>query len=211
MDIERIKTMAKKQGKSITYICKLIDRPKYYLNDVAKTEDRKIADVDLRTIAVDLNTSVEYLKGETDDPRFSLKDVGMKVLPFDGKGVRPVFGHASAGLGVVAHQEVLGYEEVDPGYDTDDYFWLQVDGDSMAPIIDDKDLVLVERGDPLESGNIQVVIVDDEEGFVKKVSIDDDTLTLHSFNPYYPPMTFGGSELSRIRNVGKVIELKRKF
>lgn len=211
MDIERIKTMAKKQGKSITYICKLIDRPKYYLNDVAKAEDRKIADVDLRTIAIDLNTSVEYLKGETDDPRFSLKDVGMKVLPFDGKGVRPVFGHASAGLGVVAHQEVLGYEEVDPGYDTDDYFWLQVDGDSMAPIIDDKDLVLVERGAPLESGNIQVVIVDDEEGFVKKVSIDDDTLTLYSFNPYYPPMIFGGSELSRIRNVGKVIELKRKF
>ena len=56
-----------------------------------------------------------------------------------------------------------------------------------------------------------VVIVEDEDGFIKKVSIDDDTLTLHSFNPYYPPMIFGGSELSRIRNVGKVVELKRKF
>lgn len=34
MNTDRIKQLAKKQSKTVTYICKLIDRPKYYLNDV---------------------------------------------------------------------------------------------------------------------------------------------------------------------------------
>lgn len=42
MNTDRIKQLAKKQGKTVTYICKLIDRPKYYLNDVAKAADREI-------------------------------------------------------------------------------------------------------------------------------------------------------------------------
>lgn len=165
----------------------------------------------LKKAAVLLDTSIEYLKGETDDPRFSLKALGMTTLPYEKEGVRPVFGHASAGKGVFAQQEVLGYEPVDPEYDDDEFFWLQVEGDSMAPTINDKDLVLVQRGVPLTAEGIMVVIVDDEEGFVKKVSIDDDTLWLTSINPYYPPRSFSGEELARIRCVGKVVELKRKF
>ncbi len=211
MDVSRIKNLGKDQGKSYTYLCKLINRPKYYLNDVAKSDDNKISDEDLRTLAIELGTSVEYLKGETDDPHFRVASVGMTTLPYEGQKRRPVFGHASAGLGVYAQQETIGLEEVDPEYASEDYFWLQVEGDSMAPVINDKDLVLVERGVPLETGSIMVVIVDDEDGYVKKVSIDDDTLWLHSFNPYYPPMEFSGSDLGRIRCVGKVVELKRKF
>ena len=211
MNIDRIKSLAKKQGKSITYICQLIDRPKYYLNDVAKSPDRMIADDDLKVIATNLDTTVEYLKGETDDPNFHLSSVGMKVLPYEPRGMRPVFGHASAGLGILAAQENMGYEPVAPEYDTDEYFWLQVAGDSMSPKIDDGDLVLVNREAPIETNTIMVVIVDDTEGFIKKVSVDEDTVTLISFNPYYPPMVFGGAEMARLRFIGKVVEQKRKF
>ena len=34
MNTSRIRDLAKQQGKSVTYICKLINRPTYYLNDV---------------------------------------------------------------------------------------------------------------------------------------------------------------------------------
>lgn len=211
MDTRRIKELAKLQGKSLSYICRLIDREVYYLNDVAKSEKREIPENDLRTIAINLETTVEYLKGETDDPKFHLSTIGMKTIPFENQGIRPVYGHASAGIGVIAEQENNGYETVSPEYDSEDFFWLEVDGDSMSPVINDKDLVLVQKEMPLESGSIMVVLVDDTEGFIKKVSIEDDTVTLNSFNPYYPPMVFGGSDLGRLRFVGKVVEMKRKF
>ena len=46
MNTSRIRDLAKQQGKSVTYICKLINRPKYYLNDVDKKPDRMISDED---------------------------------------------------------------------------------------------------------------------------------------------------------------------
>lgn len=211
MNTNRIKALARQQGKSITYICQLIDRPKYYLNDVGKSPDSQIAENDLKVIAINLGTTVEYLKGETDDPYFHLSSVGLSTFPCETSGKRPVYGHASAGLGVIAQQEVLGYEQVDPEFDANDYFWLQVDGDSMSPVLNDRDLVLVEKEAPLETDTLMVVLVDDDEGFVKKVSIHEDTVTLHSFNPHYPPRIFGGSEIGRLRFVGRVVEMKRRF
>ena len=92
MNTDRIKQLAKKQGKTVTYICKLIDRPKYYLNDVAKAADREIPEKDLQTIAINLETTVAYLRGETDDPAFHLSSVGMNTLPVEEQGMRPVYG-----------------------------------------------------------------------------------------------------------------------
>ena len=211
MNTDRIRTLAKSQGKSVTYICSLIDRRKYYLNDIDKKDDRMISDEDLKTLAINLGTTVAYLKGETDDPQFHLSSVGLITTPCQESGKRPIFGHASAGKGVIAQQEALGYEQVDPEYDSEDFFWLQVDGDSMSPVLDDGDLVLVHKGTPVETDTLMVVLIDDDEGFVKKVCINDDTVTLHSFNPQYPPRVFGGSDIGRLRFVGRVMELKRRF
>lgn len=211
MNTDRIKELARKQGKSITYICNLIGRPKYYLNDIAKAEDRKIPDEDLKILAINLETTIEYLKGETDDAQFRLSSMGMKTFPYGNNHSRPVYGHASAGLGVIAEENISTTEPVNPEYDTEDFFWLEVDGDSMSPVINNKDLVLVQKEIPLESGSIMVVLIDDTEGFVKKIAINEDSVTLHSFNPHYPPMVFGGSDIGRLRFVGKVIEMKRKF
>ena len=211
MDTERIKKLAKQQGKSVTYICKLIDRPAYYLNDIAKRDDRMISDQDLHTIAINLETTVEYLKGETDNPHFKVESIGMKTFPAEKKNARPIVGHASAGLGVIAEQEILGYARVEDEFDNDNFFWLQVAGDSMAPVINNDDLVLVQKDSPLEANTVMVVVVDDDNGYVKKVYIDDDTITLHSYNPEYRPMVFGGSEIKRLRFIGKVRELKRVF
>ena len=56
-----------------------------------------------------------------------------------------------------------------------------------------------------------VVIVDDENGMIKKVEYDTNALRLVSFNPYHPDMTFDGDEMNRVFVVGKVIESKRKW
>lgn len=208
--VQRIKEMTKKNGYTMKHICAKLGVRDNFFTD-CKHRGAPIPDDVLRSVATILETTAEYLKGETNDPNFHLSSVGMKVLPYEERGTRPVFGHASAGLGVMAQQEALGREPVSAEHDTDDYFWLVVSGDSMSPKIDDGDLVLVNREAPVETNTTMVVIVDDDQGFVKRVSVNDDTVTLHSHNPYYPPMVFGGAELARLRFIGRVVELRRKF
>ena len=214
MDIEltvsRIKATAKARGYKMKFLCGQLGVRESYFGD-CKNKKLAIPDETLRAVATMLDTTVAYLTGETDDPVFHVESVGLKTMPYQQRGMRPVFGHASAGLGVLAEQQSMGYEPVAPEHDTDEYFWLQVSGDSMSPKIDDGDLVLVNREAPIETNTIMVVIVDDTEGFIKKVSVDEDTVTLISFNPYYPPMVFGGAEMARLRFIGKVVEQKRKF
>lgn len=210
LTVERIKALSKARGFKMKFICGNIGVRDNYFTD-CKTKKIDIPTDKLAAVATMLDTTVAYLSGETDDPNFHLSSVGLKTFPYEKSGTRPVYGHASAGLGVVAQQEVLGYETVDPEHDGEDFFWLQVDGDSMSPVLNDRDLVLVQKDTLLESDILVVVVVDDEDGYVKRVCIDDDTITLHSYNPHYPPRVFGGSDIGRLRFMGRVVEMKRKF
>ena len=68
MDVTRIVNMAKSQGKSQAYLCRLIGKSQYYLQDVKKGRFNVSSDA-LETIATDLGTTPEYLNWETDDPK----------------------------------------------------------------------------------------------------------------------------------------------
>ena len=59
--------------------------------------------------------------------------------------VLPVLGTVAAGNGEYAEESVLGYETVDEKYISDEYYYLQVAGESMSPEIKYGDLVLVHR------------------------------------------------------------------
>ncbi|MCC8042113.1 MAG: XRE family transcriptional regulator [Oscillospiraceae bacterium] len=125
----------------------------------------------------------------------------------------PVIGRVAAGLACHAENYVEGYEQVSPDSVTsgDDYVFLRVTGDSMSPMIMEGDLVLVRCQDIVDSGTYAVVIIDDEDGVVKRVILSQNKITLISENPYYPPRVFEGTEMSRIRIFGKVTEIKRKL
>lgn len=166
-------------------------------------------------IATVLDVNLDYLLGHDDDLHSFMQRAGITPIPVEEQAMRPVIGMASAGSGILAQEQILGWESVDIKYNTDEYFYLQISGDSMAPKIDDGDLVLVHRQDEVSSGDVAVVLVTDHdeeaEGFVKKVEIDGDSVTLVSFNPYYPPRVFSGKSIQQLSFVGKVVELKRKF
>lgn len=206
--VERIKNRSRERGFKMKFLCSQIGVRENYFND-CKNKNLEIPDDILTNVASRLDTTKDYLLGNTDDPEFKLESIGMKVIPYTGNSMRPIVGRASAGLGVIAQQEILGYARVDDEYNNGDFFWLQVEGDSMSPYIDNGDQVLVQKDAPLESNTIMVVVVDDDDGFIKRVYIDEDTVTLQSYNPHYKPMVFGGSELSRLRFIGRVREIKR--
>lgn len=123
----------------------------------------------------------------------------------------PVLGRVAAGNGVIAHDEIIGHEFVsaDKICSGETYFWLHVKGDSMSPKIEDGDLVLIKKQSSVDSGSYAVVIVDGEDGVVKKVNYGPDWIELVSTNPYYPARRFEGSDVLRITVIGKVIEVRR--
>ena len=129
-----------------------------------------------------------------------------------GKEIRlPVLGRVCAGNGILAEQNIIDTEIADSIYGNGEYFYLSVKGNSMSPHINNGDLVLVKKQEMVESGDVAVVVVDREEGMLKKVMITDDAVKLISFNPYYPELTFEKDEISRVNIIGKVIESKRKW
>lgn len=125
----------------------------------------------------------------------------------------PVVGSVAAGISCTATQNIVGYELTSPeslrsGYE---YIYLKVKGDSMEPLLLEGDLVLVQLQSVVESGDYAVVIVDNEDGLVKKIVYGENYIHLKSNNPYYPVRKFEGDEMNRVRIVGKVVESKRKF
>lgn len=72
-------------------------------------------------------------------------------------------------------------------------------------------MVLVKKQSCVENGDVAVVIVDNEDGMLKKVVYDEKSIKLLSFNPYYPEMCFEDFDMNRVKIVGKVIESKKKW
>ena len=65
--VQRIKQLAKQQGRSLTYICKQLGySSRTYFNDIEKN-NKEIPVDKLEIIATILNTSVDYLLGKTDE------------------------------------------------------------------------------------------------------------------------------------------------
>lgn len=134
-------------------------------------------------------------------------------LPQTNVFMRPVYDSISAGFGVIAQDVPVDYM---PTYITcpseqDKYIWINVHGDSMSPLIDDGSKILIKKQTSVDSGQIAAVLVDDEEAVVKKVLYNDNTVELHSVNPYYPPRVFKNNDITRVQILGLVKEVSKSL
>ena len=118
----------------------------------------------------------------------------------------PVFESVSAGFGAIADDNIADYMPLyftDPG-EAAESICIKVKGDSMYPKIEDGDIIQVHRQDWAGNDMIVVVLLDGEEGLVKRIKYGDNWLELHSINPMYMPMRFIGEDMMRIRVLGVV-------
>lgn len=139
-------------------------------------------------------------KNEDDKPNAKILSAGENIYKI------PVFSSVSAGFGAYACSDVIDYMHLfiaNPA-DVPEMLCIKVTGDSMYPKIEDGDIIVVRKQDSVDSGSIAVVLVDGEEGFVKKVIYDNEIIELHSINPEYAPKIFKGAEVLRVRVVGIV-------
>ena len=139
-------------------------------------------------------------KNEDDKPNAEILSAGENIYKI------PVFSSVSAGFGAYACSDVIDYMHLyiaNPA-DAPEMLCIKVTGDSMYPKIEDGDIIVVRKQDSVDSGSIAVVLVDGEEGFVKKVIYDNEIIELHSINPEYAPKIFKGADVLRVRVVGIV-------
>ena len=156
---------------------------------------------------------VVLITGELEENSKDNSAESLTVLPSDKIFMRPLYNSVAAGFGAPAENTIVSYIPtfINNTLEKDKYIWVNVEGDSMSPLIDDGSKILIRMQESVDSGQIAVVLIDNEEAVVKKVEYGNDFVTLISVNPYYPPRKFEGREVLRVRVVGVVKEVSKEL
>lgn len=120
----------------------------------------------------------------------------------------PVLGKISAGLPLYAEEQLEGYMMAPEIAIKDgiEYFYLRVQGDSMNTKFNDGDLVLIQKQDTLENGEIGAIRVNGFDATVKRFKTQGDLIILEpmSTNPIHTVQIYNPKEVD-INIIGKVI------
>ena len=133
-----------------------------------------------------------------------VKGAEAKAAPPPGRV--PLLGRVTAGMPILAVEEVEDYVPYTGHYDVKDLFALRVSGTSMlnAGILD-RDVVIVRRTETAENGDIVVALVG-EEATVKRFFKEDGHFRLQPENDAFEPII-----VSEVAILGKVVSLVRYF
>lgn len=164
--------------------------------------ERKPGAENLRKIANLLDISVDYLLG---------RDRGK---PEQSNHLIPLLGAVPAGTPIEAIEDIEEYIDIYPKFvKHGELFALRVQGDSMEPDIRPGDIVIVEKQEYIDNGDVAVVRVNGEDVTVKKVKQVADGLLLMPNNPEYEPTFFSADDVANlpVTIIGRVIEIRRRL
>lgn len=123
-----------------------------------------------------------YLNEEEYKKQFEKTDIlGNPVVPL------PLIGTVKAGYNYLAQENWIGTVDVETSLvgDGKDYFALKVKGDSMAPVFLEGDIVIIKKQNDCENNEFAVVIINGDEGTLKKIKKTDNGIILQPLNPAY--------------------------
>ena len=203
--LSRIESLANEQGKNLTTVFVESGAGKNFKSNM-KTAEPSLGKITL--IANYLGTTADYLIGKTDKKEKPSTKIEGNVIFLDKNRVFlvPLYESVSAGFGAHADNSIIDYL---PCYlsgkaEAENTLCIKVKGDSMFPKIEDGDTIQVHKQNCVDSGSLAVVLLDGEEGLVKKVMYGDNWIELHSINPMYPVQRFEGEDAERIQILGLV-------
>lgn len=184
-----------------------------YLSGKAIPRQRKIS-----LISDTLNINPVWLMGYDIpmDKNIKLDELGNPVVSI------PILGIVKAGYDYLAQENWIGTTNLDKKVaDSGVFFALKVKGDSMVPIFFEGDIVIFRKQNYCENNQVAVVIVNGDEGTLKKVKILDNggiklipynrTINPETGEPYYDDKTFTPKEIEELPVIiaGVFQELKR--
>jgi repressor LexA len=135
---------------------------------------------------------------------------GIELVDEDGVSATslPLLGRIAAGQPIEA---VAGHERLDlSDLLGPNRYALQVKGDSMIEAgIFDGDLVVIDRRDTADDGDIVVALIDDEEATLKRLKrLKSGRIKLIAANPEMPPLTYAAK---RVRVQGVLVCQMRRY
>lgn len=179
----------------------------------------KATQENLERLANTLNVSIAWLMGADvpmeKDIKYSSPIVADDVVTF------PVLGSIAAGYDCIANENIDFYNdtvEIPQSYlcgrRRDEFMVLRISGDSMYPLYQNGDIVLILKQSTLDrSGDIGAVIYNDDCATIKKIeyAYGEDWMRLVPINPSYKPEMIRGEELEHCRVIGIPKLLIRKI
>ena len=122
----------------------------------------------------------------------------------------PLYGRIAAGTPIEALRDHSTQVAVPPYLlGSGDHYALEVVGDSMIEAgIQEGDIVVIERRDLADNGDIVVALIDDAEVTLKRMRCKGATVALEAANPQYETRIFGPN---RVKVQGRLVGLMRRY
>lgn len=168
----------------------------------------------IRILSKYFDVSLDYLLGMSDESTELSENLRTANSAITNPVVKTpiysitVYGKVCAGDGIEALENPID-EIGDPYYRIKkEKFALEVHGDSMNNVVDDGMYAIIEKTPVVKSGEIAVVLIDNEVGMLKRFyRLDESTVILkpESSNPEHKSMVFEGQEINRLQILGRYL------
>ena len=136
------------------------------------------------------------------------KSRGIIILKY--KNYFPILGQVSAGNPIESNENHEGNFKFEEMFDAETSYVIRVKGDSMKNVgIFHGDFVIVNHQGDIKSGDIGIVVVDDETT-VKRIFFENNNIILQPENENYSSITVDTSK-SKLIMCGKVVGVVRKL
>lgn len=209
-----LKKIREEKGLSLREVDKLTGISYTHLNMIENGK-RNVTPALLRNLAsaynvnyLDLYVLAGYMDLVEDAMERSHKTdlFGNPVVPI------PLIGTVKAGYDYLAQENWIGTVDISQKLaDTGEFFALRIKGDSMIPAFFEGDIVIVKKQNDCENNQFAVVIINGDEGTLKKVKKTDEGIILQPINPAYGPVMYTNKEIKEtpIIIAGVFQELRR--
>ncbi|MBR3349231.1 MAG: helix-turn-helix domain-containing protein [Solobacterium sp.] len=171
---------------------------------VSRSTASRWASGQIRRVSPDVMARLSDMVGYNIEPMLKGMDISVKL---------PVLGFVKGGYDLFAEENHIGEEDASLSDCKRGDYYLQVTGNSMNGVgIMDGSLVLVQQTEKLSSGEIGVVMID-QEVTVKKVVLKKGMMILEAANPDVENRYFTSQEIQNlpVRIIGRVISAKTYF
>lgn len=196
-----LKEVRESKGYSTYTVNNLTDISQSYISLIEKGK-RKPSAVILKTLApiyslnyLDLYEMAGYIDLIEDEKKSKYKTdvLGNTIVPI------PLIGTVKAGYDYLAQENWEGTVDLDKKIaDTGEFFALKIKGDSMIPAFYEGDIVIIRKQNDCENNQVAVVIVNGNEGTLKKVKKTDEGIILQPFNSAYSPVMYSNKEIKEV-------------
>lgn len=160
---------------------------------------------------------IKSRREEDNDKNLILQELSTIIKNFGGQSLYPetrkipIVGTIKCGANGIAYEDIGAYLLIDETLHGD-LFALRTKGDSMQDKgIDEGDIAIIRKQEELENGEIGAFLIDGEEATLKRYVVMDVGIVLEPCNSHYQARYFINSDINRVKILGKLVEIRKRF